>query len=148
MSLLKAKVTIQPKPIVITKTPQTALPLPEEKVKRHVELEMEEIESGFEFPTVHRGSMYDFKLDALNEKQRRFVVLPEGLTMVTLKSALTQHIAIEREAREFRQNFRTLPAEVNGKEGYYVYCMSIEDMPMRKHNKNKDEGETAQAQVA
>lgn len=143
MNILKAKTTIQ-NPLKVTPNPKATQAEPV-KVKRHVELELGDIETGFEFPTLHRGSMYDFKLDEMAEKSRRFIALPEGLSMETLKAALNQHIVIERTNRNNLQNFRTLPAEIDGVQGYYVYCMSIQDMPMRKSNKNKDKDEAKAA---
>lgn len=147
MSLLKAKVAIQPKPVTVTKSLDVKPEAAPVEAKKQISLEIGEIETAAEFPTLHRGSMYDFRLEEMAEKQRRFIKLPEGLTMATLKAALTQHIAIEREERDFRQNFRTLPDNVNGSQGYWVYCMNIEDMPMRQRNKDGSETE-AQAKVA
>lgn len=148
MSLLAKK--IQTPPITVKKNPEVIPPAQQAEVavKRHVNIEVSESEDVSAFPTLSRGSMYDFRLGDMVEKKRYFIKLPEGLTMATLKAALTQHIAIERAAREFKQNFRALPDKVNGSDGFWVYCLSIKDMPMRKH-KNKDEGETeAQSKVA
>ena len=96
-----------------------------------------EVEEGISIPPNQRESKYNFGLDELHENQAWFIAPPEGVSVETLKLNLRNHMDKERKAREFRQNFVMRDAEKNGVIGVRVFCVSIQDKPMRKPNKIK-----------
>lgn len=118
--------------VVATTAPQTEV----KKAKVQVKLELDDIEEGLSIPTQSRGSIYDFKLEELNENQARFVALPEGISIDAFKTAVRQHIDTERRNRDYRQNFIMREVEKNGVAGVRIYCVDMEEKPMRGY-KNK-----------
>ena len=144
MSLLNK---VKAKPVTVVKQEPIPAPTPvtteaDHKARKPVALMIGEIEEGVEIETIERGSIYDFRLDELNEKQSRFIALPDGIEFGTLKAAVRNHADKERSRRNDRQNFilRDAEKEINGElvQGIRVHCVSILDKPKRKTNKTQE----------
>lgn len=106
-----------------------------EPVKQKVQLAIGGVEEGLPIPTQERESKYEFGLNELNEKQSRFIGSTTDVTIEKLKLALRNAISKEREGRNYRQNFIMRNENKGGIEGVRVFCVNMQDKPMRSDNK-------------
>jgi hypothetical protein len=121
--------TLKKQPTKVVKT--AATPVATEAKRKPVALALGKIETGIAIPVQERGSIYDFGLSELTEGASRFIAPPEGFDIVTLNQALSNHISKERGHRNFTHNFIARDVEENGVEGVRVWCVKMEDKPMR-----------------